>query len=258
MQPLVTFARDMPVKAAAIMAFPLVALVSAVLLAKDAIVRRDFGYVVAAGAFALSLFTTVFAIKAYNYPMWLGMPLVAAVALRMFALLRLQTVTARLVGALLLTPMVLSAGAVGLAEAAGRPAAAEGRTAEQRLCFHTASYAPLARLPAGLVATDVDSGPFLLALTPHSVLAAPYHRLSAGVIAARQALAAPPDEARRVLTHVRADYVVICGGRPPAGLDRAARDASLWGRLHAGAVPDWLEPVPETQGQPFLAFRIRS
>jgi hypothetical protein len=257
MQPLVAFARDMPVKAAAIMAFPLAAFLSAALLARDVGLRRDFGFVVAAAAFALSLLTTIAAIKAYNYPMWLGMPLVAAVAPRLFAALKLQTVTARLVGTVLLTPMVLSAGAVGLAEAAGRQASAEGRTAEQGLCFRTVSYAPLARLPAGLVAADVDAGPFLLALTPHSVLAAPYHRLSTGVIAARQALAAPPDAARRVLADVRADYVVICAGRAPGGLGRAERDASLWGRLQAGAPPDWLEPVPETQGQAFRAFRVK-
>jgi hypothetical protein len=258
MQPLVAFARDMPVKAAAIMAFPLAALLSAALLAKDPSLRGDFGFAVAAAAFVLSLVTTIAAIKAYNYPMWLGMPLVATAALRLFVLLRLQTVTARLVGAVLLTPMVLSAGAVGLAEAAGRQAAAEGRSVEQGLCFRTASYASLAQLPAGLVAADVDAGPFLLALTPHSVLAAPYHRLSAGVIAARQALAAPPDEARRVLAHLRADYVVTCGARAPAGLGPAERDVSLWGRLKDGAIPDWLKPVGETRGQVFTAYRVKS
>ena len=49
-----------------------------------------------------------------------------------------------------------------------------------KACIATASYAPLAQLPPGIVATDVSYGPFLLALTPHSVLAGPYHHLSTG------------------------------------------------------------------------------
>ena len=44
----------------------------------------------------------------------------------------------------------------------------------------------------------IDFGPFLLALTPHSVLAAPYHRLSAGILAGSCVFAAPPDEARKL------------------------------------------------------------
>jgi len=37
-----------------------------------------------------------------------------------------------------------------------------------------------------VVATDIDYGPFVLALTPHSVVGAPYHRLSSGIAAAHR------------------------------------------------------------------------
>ncbi len=39
------------------------------------------------------------------------------------------------------------------------------------------------------------------------------------------------------------------------GLGAAERDASLWGRLQAGAVPDWLEPLP-LMG-PFAVYRVK-
>ena len=65
-----------------------------------------------------------------------------------------------------------------------------------KACTQSASYAPLAQLPPGIVATDVSYGPFLLALTPHSVLAGPYHHLSKGIVAAHRSLAAPPEQAR--------------------------------------------------------------
>src|SRR5262249_61974703 len=104
MQPLAAFARVMPVKTAAIMAFPLLALLAAALLGRDPAMRRDFGFLLAVAAFGVAFATTVAAIKAYNYPMWLGMPLVAAVALRLCARLKLDAVPARLAAALLLTP----------------------------------------------------------------------------------------------------------------------------------------------------------
>ena len=87
----------------------------------------------------------------------------------------------RLAAGLLLTPLALSVGAITIAHATGLSdaEASPGRPAAH--CLKTASYAALAKLPPGLVVADVSYGPFLLALTPHSVLAAPYHRLSTGI-----------------------------------------------------------------------------
>ena len=116
---------------------------------------------------------------------------------------------------------------------------------------------PLAQLPPGIVATDVSYGPFLLALTPHSVLAGPYHHLSKGIIAAHRSLAEPPEQARKILAEQRVTYVMVCGPRPPDGLAEPERSLSLWGRLRAGAVPDWLEPVGDTAGQAFAVYRVK-
>jgi hypothetical protein len=124
-----------------------------------------------------------------------------------------------------------------------------------RHCFRTASYAALARLPAGLVVTDISYGSFVLAPTPHSAMTAPYHRLSRGIVIAHGSLAAPPDEARRILTDAKVSYVMVCGSRPLDGLPEPARSRSLWGRLQAGAIPDWLAPVPGTL--PFAVYRVR-
>jgi hypothetical protein len=239
------------------MAFPAAAVVSVVVLVREAALRRDFGFWLAGATFAVAFITTLAAIKAHVYAMWLGMPLVAVLALRLFALLNLGTSNARLLAALLLTPTVLSAGAIELAQAARVQPTERARTAGESACFKTDNYRTLAQLPAGLIAADVDFGPFLLALTPHSVLAAPYHRLSTGVVAAHRAFAAPPDEARRLLERMHVSYLVTCGSRSPPTLTEAEREASLWHRLDSGAVPDWLEMVPQTRGEPLIAFRVK-
>jgi hypothetical protein len=256
LQPLIAFARLAPIQAASLVAFPIVTLLSVVALAWDPALRRDFGFLTVGAAFAVAFAVAFAAIRAEAYTMWFGMPLVAAIALRLFALLNLSTLSARLVVCLLLTPTVLSAGAIGLAHATRLQTTAESRL-NQTACFKTSNYATLSRLPSGLIAAEIDLGPFLLASTPHSVLAGPYHPLSSGIIAAHRAFAAPPDEARRLLERLQVTYVVTCGSRPPLNLTQAERDASLWHRLQTSTPPEWLKPVQETQGQPLLAFRIK-
>jgi hypothetical protein len=178
-------------------------------------------------------------------------------ALRLFVALRLTTFVARLVAALALTPLALSSGAITIALAAGLNDRDPFDRPGSKACIQSASYAPLAQLPPGIVATDVSWGPYLLALTPHSVLAGPYHHLSKGIVAAHRSLAEPPEQARTILAENRVTYVMVCGPRPPAGLAEPERSLSLWGKLQAGAVPDWLEPVGNTAGQAFAVYRVK-
>jgi hypothetical protein len=243
LQPLITMLQKNPLTAAGIATFPAAALIAALVLAREHELRADFGFVTAAAALLSAAAVTLAAIRGFSYAMWLGMPLVALLALRLFAALKLRTVAARLVAGLMLSPMALSGAAITIADAAGLDDREDFTRPESKACFKTANYAALAALPPGLVVTDVSYGPFLLALTPHSVMAAPYHLLSTGIIEAHRALASPPDQARAVLARTHATYVMICGPRPPAGLAEPARGASLWGRLQAGVVPDWLERV---------------
>jgi hypothetical protein len=145
---------------------------------------------------------------------------------------------------------------MGIASAAGIDEAQTlNRSPEREACFETASYAALASLPPGLVVTEIDYGPFLLALTPHAVMGAPYHRLSVGIVAAHRAFASPPEEARGILARLHATYVATCGPRSPSGLAGAAERASLWGQLQAGAAPDWLQPIP-LPTTPFKLYRV--
>ena len=255
LQPLAAVFRINPLTAAGIAAFPAVALFATVVLSFEYELRRDFGFIVAALAFLAAAVTTVLAIRGYSYAIWLGMPLVAALALRLFAWLKLRTWPARLAAALCLTPLALSAGAITIAHASGLADADSFARPASRHCFASASYRPLAALTPGLVVTDISYGPFLLALTPHSAMAAPYHRLGTGITTSQRALSAPPEEARDILAASKVAYVMICGPRPPDGLAEAAREASLWGRLRAGDIPAWLEPLPDTA--PFAVYRVR-
>ena len=87
---------------------------------------------------------------------------------------------------LLVTPVTVSIAAIAIASASGVSDNGAVVNPQRQACLRRESYAALAQLPAGLVATNqVGWGPFVLAWTPHAVLAAPYHRLSASILTAQ-------------------------------------------------------------------------
>jgi len=254
MQPLWSVLQKNSLTGAAIAAFPAVALVAVAILLRVEWLRRNFGFQAATLTFIAAAAVTIGAIRGFSYAIWLGMPLVAVLALRLIERFRVERVIPRLALALVLTPMVISAAAIIVATAAGLNDSDNFSRPDMRACFATANYAPLAKLEPGLIAADVSFGPYILALTPHSALAAPYHRLSSGIVTAHRLLAASPGEARAIALEANVNYIAVCGPRPPDGLLEPARSQSLWAGLRGGVVPDWLRPVEA--GPAFAVYRV--
>jgi hypothetical protein len=225
-----------------------------IVLLRDERTRRDSGFLAAASALILAVAMTVIAIRATPYAIWLGVPLVAAALLRLFDRLNLAMLPLRVLATILLSPVAISYVSIMLVEAI-EPAPLMKKVEDAKACFEIKNYAALAKFPKGVVIADVDYGPFLLALTPHSVLGAPYHRLSYGIVASHGAFAAPPEEAREILRRAQANYVITCGAISPKGQTETERQRSLWAQLAAGNVPSWLEPIPDTG--PFGVYRFK-
>jgi hypothetical protein len=257
MQSLWTLIMTSPPMGAAVAAFPLVAVLGTLALTRDLATHRDFGFAVAAVALLIACAVMVMMVRAYSYAIWLAIPLVAVLVLRLFTALRLGTLAGRVILALTLTPTITSAVALAAVQAMTRQPFATEDSRVAGGCLRVESYARLAELRPGLVATDVDYGPFILALTPHSVMSGPYHRLAAPIIDAHRIFALPPAAAREVVARVGPTYLATCGRHTLGGIGEAERAASLWARLKAGDIPDWLELVPETRDQPFAVYRVR-
>ncbi len=256
MQSWVALAGSTPYVAAAIAIFPAFALVGACALAREPVLRRDLACLVAFAALVIACGLSLATIKMSSYAAWIAMPPAALVAVRLCTRLKLAGLVARATAAILLAPAVMSVTAAAVVEVAAPNASADRDWDAKAVCFKTASYAALARLPPGLVAAEIDYGPYLLALTPHAAIAGPYHRMSAAIIATQRIFASPPEEARPLLTHLGGTYIALCGPRGPRGLSEAAREASLWGRLRAGAVPDWLERLDTGADRSFAVYRV--
>jgi hypothetical protein len=253
MQSLAAVVRQEWAVAAAIAAYPLAALVAAAMLARDPTTRQEPAFAIMVAALTLAIAMTAAAVRNESYAMWLCIPITAAAALRLNTWLNFKSRAARVAVTILLTPMVISAGAIVIADAAGAPPIVARANAA---CFRSANYGELGKFPKGVVAADVDYGSFVLALTPHSVLAAPYHRLSAAIVDSHRIFASPPQHARELLSAAGVSYVLICGDRPPEGLSAAERRDSLWNSIHNNVAPDWLEAMPRSGV--LTVYRVRS
>ena len=234
MQSLWALTRKSPPMGAAVAAFPVVAVLFMLALAREPATRRDFGCLVAAAALILSVAVMFSMVRAFSYAIWLAIPMVAAGVVRMFASLRPGTFAVRALIALFLAPAVTAAVAMAAVQAVTARHVEPVNSRVAAGCLLSKSYAQLAALPPGLVATDIDYGPFVLALTPHSVMSAPYHRLVAPIIAANDDLRPAAGGGARG------------GGQVQAGLSRHMRPSQA-GRHRCGGAGR--EPVGPARGR---------
>lgn len=128
----------------------------------------------------------------------------------------------------------------------------------RRPCFLSHNVSALAALPSGLVAADIDLGPYIAALTPHRVVAAPYHRLEAGILAGNAIINGAPEEARRRIGALGVTYVTLCADRWKV-TGRAGTSVSLQplgSRLLDGERVDFLQEVTPSPGTAIRVWKV--
>jgi hypothetical protein len=142
----------------------------------------------------------------------------------------------------------------------GSIAAAAGKTSETKtlmVCVHPEDVAAMKNLAPGLVASFIDSGPAILATTPHTVLSAPYHRNNDGNKAAYDIFLGNDGEAERILKARHVSYVAVCIGSADLVILGEEAPNGLALRLARGEVPPYLEPIPVDPAEPLHVFRVR-
>jgi hypothetical protein len=186
--------------------------------------------------------------KAYrmeDYGLWFGTPALAvALADLGVRFVRDRMLPVGLIAALL-SPTTVGDAAILAFTSHPKPAA---EPADH--CYDTAAYALLARQPAGVVLAEPDLGSFVLANTPHSAVSAPYHRMTWGILAAHDALAAPAAQAEGQVRALGASYIVDCPVhrlREPSG--------GLGDDIRRGRPPAWLQSL-SGPGQALRVYRV--
>lgn len=111
-------------------------------------------------------------------------------------------------------------------------------------CLAPSAFPELRSWSPARLMVPIDLGSHVLLETPHSVVAAPYHRNEAGILDTFRFFNGALEEARAIADARGIDYVVTCPALPEMnGIDLGVED-TLLDRLASGDLPDWLEDVP--------------
>jgi hypothetical protein len=238
-----------PLTAVLLIVAPAMGLGAFVLAMRRVELRRDMAWWVAGLMLVVATLSMLAMVRNANYAACLGAALLGGA----FTRLAPEDIRTRMVpsalAAFLVSPALAMLAVVAL-KVTLWPAEPE-KTDKVAACAATAAYPGLASLPPGLVLAPIDLGPRILANTPHSALAAPYHRMDFGILAAHDAFALAPDEAGSRLRELGIDYVVLCPGMVPA---EKPPKGSLLAQLVAGNTPPWLTPVAAVP--PLKIFRL--
>ena len=199
---------------------------------------------------AMTAPTGVWMIKLTPYASWVAVFAVALSLADLKATEQLTALSRQIIGATLASQWAFMLAATPLLSMLGTsPALLKADSpSEGAQCMTTQAFSALAPLPKGFVVGPIDFGPFIVALTHHDVLAAPYHRIDQAILKNQAILGAEPAAARLLLKSVHADYVVLCLPKQSATIPAAATSTppiplSLEARLKAGQAISYLTPV---------------
>jgi hypothetical protein len=232
---------------------PVMAVIGLIWLGRRRETRQDAAFRLTAGVLIMAMAAGFSGVRMCGYADWIAMPVIAVAAAdaaeaaaRRYKRESLITV---IIAGLIVTPVLAAAGALAVNDAVAKTFNTAGnKPAPQPAdrCFQTYFYRALAAAgPPGLVLSEIDLGPFVLAHTRDSVLAAPYHRMSWGMLAARSVLSADADGAAEAKARaLGVKYVLECYAHR-GHADRSGMAAtSLQKRLDKeGDPPKWLERV---------------
>ncbi|MPZ38680.1 MAG: hypothetical protein GEU95_11545 [Rhizobiales bacterium] len=259
-----SFVRDLPHQVLHYFGLPVIALALGLYRAWRETDSRQWAWIGALIVMAIATLVAAWQVRGSAAANALALPIVAAALVRglpapaggaiFFGLGR-----AALVAALLVSPFALLAAGQAAAWTLEHVSGRSRPVLNSRgpgTCQALSDYAPLARLPRGLVLGFIDAGPLILMETPHNVLAAPIHRNLNGNLASFDIFLARPDEAGRRLAALGIDYVTFCPGAPDHRQFAAAAPEGLAAAVGRGEIPNSLERIP-IEGTDLMVFRRR-
>lgn len=183
---------------------------------------------------AIALPPAIWQVKLTFYAVWLASFTLAIAVAALEGSDDVSPLTVRLTGATLANQGTLALLATPLLVAAGISGGVASTTGpDHDYCHETPTIQSMRVLPRGFVIADIDSGPYIVALTQHDVLSAPYHRIDKSILAENALLAGPAIGAEaRLRTTLRAQtppslpvYIALCA--PPAAAPAPAKSPAL-------------------------------
>ncbi len=222
--------------------------------------------------------TTLFSLimmRAAPYAVWLAIPAVMAMIVRLPSIQEVPARTVQLGAAFLIHPVVLMLALTPPLKAMGLVQDAKSAAPLTKSCRASAEVAKLGQLPAGLVMSELDLSAHIAAHTRHRVVAAPYHWIDEAIATNVAMFYGPPEAAAKTLARVAPAYVAVCaapaaaqsgdgsggasqadGESPAASAAQSDRRTFAW-FLKTGRAPDYLTAIDVGQAAgAYHVFRL--
>lgn len=199
--------------------------------------------------FAIALAYVFFACWQYKYLAYATFIVAVPIAIwiaRLPALCGIGAPVLRIAGTILASQAVALAASGFIAKSVRAGTAPSSNTIERaEACLKSNAIRELNVLPPGLIAARIDMGSYIVALTPHHVLSAPYHRIANSIIANHNIFTArTADGAAHLVARTKIDYIVTCRGLDDQYVAAPEWQGTLRAGLVAGHAPRFLVPVP--------------
>lgn len=123
-------------------------------------------------------------------------------------------------------------------------------------CRGEQAFTQLQNLPKGLIAANIDFGAQALLVTPHSVLAAPYHR-NQGNLTAYQIFMAKPNDSYALIQSHKVDYVAYCTKSAETLNISRKSSGGLMDLLLKNQTPTYLEAIPTPKGSAIKVWKVK-
>jgi hypothetical protein len=193
-------------------------------------------------------------VKLMPYASWLAVLPLAVFCARLRGKASLSAPLMRVGAVVLLSQATLDAAFATISPLWETKSAAAAVQADVRQpCYRSAGLDRLSGLPAGLIAADIDLGPYIVAHSRHRVVAAPYHRLDKGILANHAIFDSAPEEALREIKGLGVAYVALCRPREGASSDKAG---SLRAQLLSGTAVPYLRELDPNPDAPLRVWRV--
>ncbi len=229
------------------------AILTLVLLLKDSANRKNFALLVLIGAFAISLPLGLLNLRMATYISWFATPLICVALFQIGRTQGTKTMATIVALSVLFSPLAMSLWVKKVAE----PFVTANTQQQSKAgsCTQTADYSFLAQQPKGLILSEIDLGPFVLALTPHDIVVAPYHRMSDRIIEVMDFFERDDiEKAHQKALTMGAKYVVICDKQSTASKNEDAD--SLFAQIRSKQTPTWLSPLKSSGQGSLLIFTV--
>jgi hypothetical protein len=136
------------------------------------------------------------------------------------------------------------------------PKSAPESRAARNECNQLCALRKVAARPPETILTGIDLGPMVIAVTPHSVYGAGYHRMQGPLRETIEFFSGSPEKGRAMMRANGFRTILVAPDSGDTGLFLKRAPRGMMARLVKGPVPTWL--VEEDLGSPTLRlFRVR-